>query len=124
DEASDPDRARGQVQPVERERDTSRRRLRGVTRCTRYDEHGQSRHERSDRREQLCDRARGTLGPVEPQRDQGGGDEEREAELEVEVTAPECGRVEEGDDRAEVERGAQRELRRRDVEVDGYGDEA
>src|SRR5439155_9658080 len=102
DETSDPDGARGQVQPVERERDATRRRLRGVTRRTGYDEHGQSRHERSDRREQLRDRARGALGPVEPQRDEGGGDEEREAELEVEVTAPECGRVEEGDDRADV----------------------
>jgi hypothetical protein len=118
EQAADPDRARGQVKPVEEERHTARRGLRRVAGRPGYDEHGEGRRARTRGREQLRDRARRPLRPVDPDRHGRRRDEERKAELEVEVASAEGGGVQERDDRAEVEGRAQRELSRCDVDVD------
>ena len=89
DQAAEPDRAGDEVQPVEGERDPARRRLGRMTGRARDHEHGGRRGERAQRREQLGDRAVLALGAIDPERDPGREHEEREAELEVEIAAPE-----------------------------------
>ena len=72
---------------------------------------------------ELGDRAARALGPVDPQRDPGGDAEQREAQLHVDVAAPERGHAEQRHQRAEVEHRAQRVLGDREVEVDGDRDQ-
>ena len=72
----------------------------------------------------LGDRAVLALGPVDPERDPGRDAEQREAELEVDVAAPERGHAEQRDERPDVEGRPQRVDRGRDVEVDGDREQA
>ena len=73
---------------------------------------------------QLGDRAVLALRAVDPERDPRGDAEQREAELEVDVAAPERRHPEQRHERADVEHRAQRVDRRREVEVDGDRDQA
>ena len=123
DQAADPDRAGRQVEPVEGQGEAARGGLRGVAGGARDDEAGGGREERPRQREQLGHRALGPLRPVDPHAEGGGEREESEHELQVEVAAPEGGHVHERHDRPDGEGRAQRELRGREVEVDGRRDE-
>ena len=76
------------------------------------------RRARAEAAEELGDRAVLALGPVDPERDPRGDAEEREADLHVDVAAPERRHAEQRHERADVEDRAQRVDRGRDVEVD------
>src|SRR5207247_489572 len=89
DQAADPERAGGEVQPVEGERERARRRLCGVPGRARGQQHCSSGEERTEQREELGDRAPRRLAAVETKRDRGRDCEERQQELEVEVAAAE-----------------------------------
>ena len=92
DQASDPQRAGGEVQPVGKERCATRRRLGRVACQARDEQGGAGREERTPEGEQLGDRPPLPLGPVDPERDCPGDDEECEGQLEIEIASTE-GRV-------------------------------
>ena len=89
DEAADPERAGEQMQPVECERERTRRRLRGVAGRARDEQHGAGGECGAAEGEQLCDRAPVAVGTIDPQRNPRRDGEEREQQLEVEVATPE-----------------------------------
>src|SRR2546423_56793 len=121
--AAHQDRPAGEVDPVRSDREPARRGLGCVAGEPGDEQAGRGGADRPREGEQLGDRARRPLGPVEPERDRRGDAEERERELEVEEPPPERGGAQEREDAGEVGRRPQRELRRREVEVDGDRDE-
>ena len=92
DQAAEPERAGADVEPVERHGEAARRGLRGVPRDARDEADGRRGRGDADPGEQLGDRPLLALGPVDPERDPAGDDEEREAEQQVDVAAAEGGR--------------------------------
>ncbi len=100
-------------------RQTAWRGLGGMARGAGNDKDGGRRRHRADRGEELGDRAVLAFGAVEPERDRGRNDEQREAELQVDVAAAEGGHPVERHERSDVEKRAQRVDPRRHVEVDG-----
>ena len=72
DQAAEPERARDQVQPVERDRQPARGGLPGVADRARDEQHRHRRERGPDAGGELGDRAQRSLGAVHPQRDPGG----------------------------------------------------
>ena len=70
DQAAEPDRAGGEVRPVERSDDAARRRLRRRGRRRPARAAPRPRRQRAGECEQLGDRALLALGPVDPERDE------------------------------------------------------
>ena len=97
--------------------------LRGVPGGAGHDQDRRGGERGAAGREQLGDRALRPLGPVDPERDRRCGDEQREAELEVEVAAAERRDVQQRHERAEVRHRAQREVGGREQRVERDRDE-
>ena len=89
DQSADPDRSRDEVEPVENQREAAGRSLSGVPGEARHQQASGRCAEGAGERDQGRKRALTPLGPVEPDRNRGGPDEEREHELEVEPAAAE-----------------------------------
>ena len=104
---------------VERERQPAWRLLTGVTGQRGQNQRRPTGEQRGRECEELDDRALLPFRPVEVEGDESGEAEERQHELEIQEVAAETGRPCGRDDRSEVERRAQRELRRCQHDVDG-----
>ena len=121
---ADPERAGREVHPVEEQRESPRRGLRGVTGEAGHEQRRRPREGDADDREELRDRALLSLGTIDPDRSDRGSDEEREADPEIDVAAPERGDADERNKRAEREERTKREVCGRQQEVDRDRDEA
>ena len=123
DQPADPDRAGGQVRPVEEERPRARRRLRRVPGEPGDEQHRAGREARADEREQLDHRPVLALRTVDPQRHERREREEQERQLEIDEPASERRRADQRHERADVVPRAKRELRRREQQIDGRRDQ-
>ncbi len=89
DEPADPERARGEVDPVDPDRQPLGARLRRVAREPGNEERGARRGQRSREREQRRNGSLLAIRDVEPDRDPAGDGEQGEHDLEVDQRAPE-----------------------------------
>ncbi len=123
-QASDPQRPRRDVQPVERDGEPSRGGLRRMAGGGRDHERRRRGGGDADPGEDLGNRAVLPLGAVDPERDPGCEDEEREADLQVDIAPPERGRPPERHERPHVGKPTQRVDRGRLFEVGRHRDQS
>ena len=113
-----------EVDGIEEHRESARRGLAGVPDGAGDDEHGDRGEQRAGDGGEFGDRALLPVRAVDPQRDPSGDTEQREAQLEVDVSAAERRHPEQRDERPEIEHRAQRVVGDREVEVDGDRDQS
>ena len=106
------------MQPVEQQRESTRRGLRGVAGSAGHHHDGSGREQRAARGDQLRDRPPRPPRAIHPQRDSGGQAEQRKAHLEVDDRAPERSDSKQRHERRQVEHRPERIVGRREVEVD------
>ena len=106
------------MQPVEDQRETSRRGLARVARQPGNDQHRRGGEQSSERGDQLGDRTVFAARPVDPQRNECRQAEEPEAELHVDVTTAERRDAKERHERADREDRPERVDGGDNVEVD------